>query len=81
MGEFYHDNYATDHAMQRARPLPRLWPWVLAGLVLSLSTWAYLEPMPSFTTLQPVAVGPNSPLYGPMNGGNAKPLVLREEPC
>lgn len=46
---------------------PRLWPYVLAGLICSLLMLAYLEPIPESTTPE-VSVGPESPLYGPLKG-------------
>lgn len=42
----------------------RLWPYVLVGLILALCLWAYFEPIPYHTTLEPI--GPSSSLYGPM---------------
>ena len=46
--------------------LPRLWPYVLVGLAFALLAWAYLEPIPEHRPMEPVALGPNSPLYGPL---------------
>lgn len=43
----------------------RLWPWVLAGLICAMLLWAYFEPIPEHTTLEPI--GPRSSLYGPMH--------------
>lgn len=53
----------SNHNVQFQRPAPvRLLRWVLGGFVL----WAYLEPMPEYVTPEPVTLGPDSPLYGPL---------------
>ena len=41
----------------------RLWPWVLALLIVTLCLWAYLEPIPYHTHLEPSGPGPST--YGP----------------
>ncbi len=51
---------------ERRPPLPRLWPYVLAGVVTAILLWAYLEPVPEHTPVEPVSLGPDSPLYGPV---------------
>lgn len=49
-------------------PLPRLWPWVLTGMVVALLAWAYHTPVPHLSTMDPITLGPDSPLYGPLTG-------------
>jgi hypothetical protein len=49
---------------RRSRDRPRLWPYVLTGLLMALCLWAYFEPIPEHTTLEPI--GPSSSLYGPL---------------
>lgn len=61
----------SNHNVQFQRPAPvRLWPWVLGGVLLGVLggfvLWAYLEPMPEYVTPEPVTLGPDSPLYGPL---------------
>jgi len=59
--------YSNDPIYQKQTPVRsvRLWPWVLAGLILAVCLWAYFEPMPEFTTVT-TEIGPKSPLYGPL---------------
>ena len=45
---------------------PRLWPYVLAGMVCALILLAFLEPMPVSAPLELAPLGPDSPLYGPI---------------
>lgn len=47
----------------------RLWPYVLAGLICGLLLLAYLEPIPEPTKPEPVSIGPESSLYGPLKTG------------
>ena len=42
----------------------RLWPYVLAGIIVAMLLWAYFEPITYHTTIEPI--GPRSSLYGPM---------------
>ncbi|MHB1098136.1 MAG: hypothetical protein ACYCZR_01150, partial [Burkholderiales bacterium] len=44
----------------------RLWLWVLNGVLAAVLLWAYLEPIPAPTNHESVQVGPDSPLYGPI---------------
>lgn len=46
----------------------RLWSYVLVGMIMAALLLAYLEPIPEHTKLEPVSIGPNSPLYGPLTG-------------
>ncbi len=60
--------YSNDPIYPDFKPVKpvRFWPYVLAGLLCALAIWAYLEPMPEHTPMDPVTLGPNSPLYGPL---------------
>ena len=35
---------------------PRLWPWVLAGMVVAALVWAYNEPIPEHTHPEPMVM-------------------------
>lgn len=50
----------------------RLWPYVVAGLIAAALLLAYLDPIPEHTKPEPVSIGPNSPLYGPLTGRGGK---------
>lgn len=44
----------------------RLWPYVVAGLLMALTAWAYLEPIPTHTRPDALSIGPASSVYGPL---------------
>lgn len=60
--------YSNDPIYPEYRPVTRVrvWPLVLVCLLFALAFWAYLEPIPEHTRLEPISLGPNSPLYGPL---------------
>jgi hypothetical protein len=66
--------YSNDPIYSDYKPVKqvRLWPYVLAGLLVALCLWAYFEPIPEHTTSTTVTIGPNSPLYGPLNTTTGK---------
>lgn len=62
--------YSHDPAYLDYKPAKevRLWPWVIAGLVVALCLWAYWEPNPTMPPMERPFIGPDSPLYGPLKG-------------
>lgn len=48
MGEFYQDNYwkAKQDSTMQDPLLPRLWPYVLVGIVVAMLLLASFEPIP-----------------------------------
>lgn len=64
MQEYYSTADPNDvHLVPPGKPA-RLWPYVLAGLICAMLLWAYFEPIPEHTTLEPIV--PRSSLYGPL---------------
>lgn len=59
--------YSNDPVYPEFKPVKkvRLWPWVVAGLLVALLLLAYLEPIPAHTKVR-ISLGPDSPLYGPI---------------
>ena len=64
MQEYYSPNDPNDVRLVPPGKPARLWPYVLAGMLVALFLWAYFEPIPHHTTLEPI--GPSSSLYGPV---------------
>lgn len=60
--------YSNDPNYPDFKPVKpvRLWPYVLAGLIVAALLLAYLDPIPTYTKPEQPSPGPNSPLYGPL---------------